>query len=161
MLFNRLIVAGKDRELFPQQRGQRFGKVTREIPFKYNQGSNVSILLVRRKYGGKIAEVKRIRSSADSGFRSRGPRCPHWYLPEAGLNFPLSVVPVPDYSLATLIVRSALGIVLKIVRSPPLTPPLAVTGLPSGGYRLSDHQILAFLMRLHYPWSWWCYPFIF
>jgi len=31
-----------------------------EMPFKYNHGSSSSMVFVRRKYGGRIEEVKRI-----------------------------------------------------------------------------------------------------
>ena len=46
-----------------------------EMPFQYNQGISFSILLVLRKYGGKIAELKRTPSHADDG-REHG--APEW-----------------------------------------------------------------------------------
>jgi hypothetical protein len=58
--FLSLLIVGADKPwcIFADQCSQGIAKIARGTPFRYSQGSNCSILLVLRRYGGKMAEVK-------------------------------------------------------------------------------------------------------
>src|SRR6185312_8873050 len=99
--FKRLIVAAANSGASrPRRDAKASEKSPVEMPFKYNRGNNSSIVFVRRKYGGRIAEVNRIllaRSRTRGALMSTSPN-PVWIVVAASIHcVPYAPAPLDPY----------------------------------------------------------------